>query len=113
MSVQKDGKRAGGGWALGLIISQRTRGHIETLKSVFEDLHPGCGFSAEHLANLFKKNKLLLMSKSRTRPWSGPSMFLSTAVYLLCLKADFFTITFLIKARARSLRDHPSSLSAE
>lgn len=99
--VQKDVERDNGvGFgATGLIISLRSRGHIEKLKSVFEDLHFGSLFQfAEHLANLFKKNKLLLMSKSRRRPWSGPSMFLSMAVYLLCLKADFFTITFLIKA---------------
>lgn len=31
-------------------------------------------------------------------PWSGPSMFLSSAVFPFCLKKDYFTITFLIKA---------------
>lgn len=43
-------------------------------------------------------------------PWSGPSMFLSTAAFPLCLKTDFFTITFLIKAGAGFLQDRSPSV---
>lgn len=48
--------------------------------------------------SVFKKNKLPLRLKSTHRPCSRPSMFLCSAVSSHCLKTDFFTKTFLIKA---------------
>lgn len=60
-----------------------------------------------------KKNKLLPRSKGTEAPWSRPSMFLFTAVFPHRLKADFITITFLIKAWICFLYDRPTSLSTE
>lgn len=111
-SLEKQGRQGGAG---GSILSQRSCDSSETLKRLlFEDLHfgssPQC---AEHLANLPKEKQITTEVKEHGGPWSRPSMFLSAVVFPRCLKADFFTITFSIKAWIHFLQDHPVSLSAE
>lgn len=56
-----------------------------------------------------KKNKLPLGSEGARGPWSGPSMFLGAVLSLRCLKADFFTITFSIKAWIAGFQAAPFS----
>lgn len=58
-SVQKDRGNKGVGGGTGSTLSQRRGGQIETLKSIFEDLHFGSLFqSAKNLANLFKEKQI-------------------------------------------------------